>query len=145
MWKKQSVCIVDVDNVVYVFADGVFNSKIKKNVAHYCRDANMAVFGNFCPKNAREHNQIILLWDDQVMVVIFVLFLIMYYILFLPRKSVLVCFFAVWPPLPATDTVYHFYQKIVSLIKKNFYVQHQNSSDYWYWLISFDSFIIVLK
>ena len=109
--KKQSVCIVDVDNVVYVFADGVFNSKIKKNVAHYCKGATMAVFGNFCPKNAREHNQIILLWNDQVMVVIFVLFLIMYYILFLPRKSVLVCFFAVWPPLPATDTVYHCYQK----------------------------------
>ena len=82
----------------------------------------MAVFGNFCPKNAREHNQIILLWNDQVMVVIFVLFLIMYYILFLPRKSVLVCFFAVWPPLPATDTVYHFYQKFISLIKNLIFI-----------------------
>jgi len=96
--------------------------KLKKNVAHYCKGATMAVFGNFCPKNAREHNQIILLWNDQVMVVIFVLFLIMYYILFLPRKSVLVCFFAVWPPLPATDTVYHFYQKFISLIKNLIFI-----------------------
>lgn len=72
------------------------------------------------------------------MVVIFVLFLIMYYILFLPRKSVLVCFFAVWPPLPATDTVYHFYQKNVSLIKKkNFYVQQSNFNWFFHWLISY--------
>ena len=122
----------------------VFLTEKLKNVAHYCKGATMAVFGNFCPKNAREHNQIILLWDDQVMVVIFVLFLIMYYILFLPRKSVLVCFFAVWPPLPATDTVYHFYQKFVSLIKKiNFYIQQSKFKGFLILII--DSYLMIFK
>ena len=96
------------------------------------RRSTMAVFGNFCPKNAREHNQIILLWNDQVMVVIFVLFLIMYYILFLPRKSVLVCFFAVWPPLPANWHSVPFLPKkcLTNLKKQTFMFNNQISIDF---------------